>query len=40
MEHLTSFELILVGASIVTFCCGFKAFFRNIFLGEFNSPKS
>lgn len=37
MEHLTNFELILVGASIATFCFGFSAFVKNIFLGGFNS---
>lgn len=39
MEHLTNFELVLVGASVATFCIGFKAFIRNIFFGEFNPSK-
>ena len=29
MEHLTNFELILVGASIATFCFGFNAFVKS-----------
>lgn len=32
MGHLTDFELILVGASIATFCFGFSAFIKNIYL--------
>ena len=32
MEHLTNFEVILVGASIATFCFGFRAFIKNISL--------
>ena len=40
MEHLTDFELILVGASIATFCFGFNAFVKNILLGDFNPSKS
>ena len=40
MEHLTNFELILVGASIATFCFGFNAFMKNIFLRNFNTHKS
>ena len=32
MEHLTNFELILVGASIATFCFGFNSFVKNIIL--------
>lgn len=32
MGHLTSFELILVGAAITMFCFGFNAFIRNIYL--------
>ena len=35
MEYLTNFELVLVGASIATFCFGFSAFVKNIFLGGF-----
>lgn len=34
MEHLTNFELLLVGASIATFCFGFRAFIKNIISGE------
>lgn len=40
MEHLTNFELILVGASIATFCFGFNAFWKNIFLRNFNRSRS
>lgn len=32
MEHLTNFELMLVGASIATFCFGFNAFIREILM--------
>jgi len=32
MEHLTDFELILVGVCITLFCFGFNAFIRNIYL--------
>jgi len=39
MEHLTNFELILVGASIATFCFGFNAFIKNIYLKNFNPTK-
>lgn len=39
MEHLTNFELILVGASIATFCFGFSAFWKNIYLKNFNPTK-
>ena len=39
MEHLTNFELILVGASIATFCFGFNAFGKNVFLRNFNTTK-
>ena len=35
MEHLTNFELILVGASIATFCFGFKAFIKNVYFKGF-----
>jgi len=38
MEHLTNFELVLVGACIATFCFGFCAFIKHIFIGELN-PK-
>ena len=31
MEHLTNFELLLVGASIATFCFGFNTFIKEIF---------
>ena len=40
MEHLTNFELILVGASIATFCFGFHTFVKNVFLQNFNTHKS
>ena len=40
MGHLTEFELILVGASIATFCFGFNAFIKNIYLKNFNMSKS
>ena len=30
MEHLTDFEMLLVGASIATFCFGFNAFIKNV----------
>ena len=40
MEHLTNFELVLVGASIATFCFGFNAFIKNIYLRTFNSTKT
>ena len=39
MEHLTNFELILVGASIATFCFGFNAFVKNIWLKGFKTTK-
>ena len=39
MEHLTNFELILVGASIVTYCFGFKAFIKNVYLKNFKTQK-
>ena len=35
MEHLTNFELVLVGVCIAIFCFGFNAFVKNIFLGGF-----
>lgn len=37
MEHLTNFELVLVGACIATICFGFNAFVKNIYLGGFKS---
>ena len=40
MEHLTNFELMLVGASITTFCFGFNAFIKNIYLRNFNRTKT
>ena len=40
MEHLTNFELMLVGASIATFCFGFNAFVKNIWLRNFNRTKT
>ena len=39
MGHLTEFELILVGASIATFCFGFSAFWKNIYLKGFKPSK-
>ena len=39
MEHLTDFELVLVGASIATFCFGFKAFIKNVYLNNFKTSK-
>lgn len=39
MEHLTDFELILVGVCITLFCFGINDFVRNIFLGEFKTSK-
>ena len=40
MEHLTNFELMLVGASIATVCFGFNAFIKNIYLRNFNRTKT
>lgn len=40
MEHLTNFELMLVGASIATFCFGFNAFIKKIYLRNFNRTKT
>lgn len=40
MEHLTNFELMLVGASIATFCFGFNTFIKNIYLRNFNRTKT
>lgn len=37
MEHLTTFELFLVGASIAAFCYGFNAFWRNVFSKNLNN---
>ena len=39
MEHLTNFELILVGASIATYCFGFNAFIKNVYLKNFKTTK-
>ena len=39
MGHLTNFEFVLVGASIATFCFGFHAFVKNVFLQNFNRTK-
>ena len=39
MGHLTEFELILVGASIATFCFGFNAFWKNIYLKGFKPSR-
>ena len=39
MEHLTNFELILVGAWIATFCFGFNAFIKNVYLKNFKTSK-
>lgn len=37
MEHLTDFELIIVGASVVIFCLGFNAFIKNVYLKSFKT---
>ena len=37
MEHLTDFELIIVGASVVIFCLGFNAFIKNVYLKNFKT---
>lgn len=39
MEHLTNFELILVGASVTTFCYGFSAFIKEICLRNHKTSK-
>ena len=39
MEHLTNFELVLTGASIATFCFGFNAFVKNVWLKGFKPTK-
>ena len=39
MEHLTDFELLLVGASIATFCFAFNAFIKNVYLRNFKTTK-
>lgn len=39
MEHLTNFELILVGACIATFCFGFKDFVKDILFQNFNKKE-
>ena len=40
MGHLTDFEFILVGASIATYCFGFNAFIKNVYLKNFKTRKS
>ena len=40
MEHLTDFELILVGVCITLFCFGFNAFIKDVFLQNFNTHES
>lgn len=40
MEHLTDFELILVGVCITLFSFGFNAFIKNVYLRNFNTSKS
>ena len=40
MGHLTDFELILVDASIATYCFGFNAFIKNVYLKNFKTRKS
>lgn len=35
MEHLTDFELMLVEASIATFCFGLNAFVKDVRLASF-----
>ena len=37
MEHLTNFELIIVGASVVIFCFGFHAYIKNVYLKSFKT---
>ena len=39
MEHLTDFEMLLVGVSIATFCFGFNAFIKNVYLRNFKTTK-
>ena len=39
MDYLTDFELLLVGASIATFCFGFNAFVKNIWLNNIKTTK-
>ena len=39
MEHLTDFELVLTGACIATFCFGFNAFVKNIWLNNIKTIK-
>lgn len=39
IEHLTDFEMLLVGASIATSCFGFKAFIMNVYLHNFKTTK-
>lgn len=39
MEHLTNFELLLVGACIATFCFGFSAFIKDVLFTQFNNEK-
>lgn len=39
MEYLTNFELVLTGACIATFCFGFNAFVKNIWLKGFKTTK-
>ena len=34
MEHLTYFELVLTGISIIVFIAGFTAFVRDVFSEE------
>jgi hypothetical protein len=40
MGHLTDFELVLTGACITTFCFGFNAFIKNVYLKNFKTTKS
>lgn len=35
MGHLTDFELVLLGASVATFCFGFNTFVKEIWLASF-----
>lgn len=35
MGHLTDFELVLLGASVATFCFGFNSFVKKIWLATF-----
>lgn len=40
MEHFTSFELVLIGASIATLAYGYNIFVKKIFMKEFRHRKA